>query len=357
MCFQISTENGTFLGFGAWVIPDSVTHYDSTRGLAEGEYTLDDIPAGDAVPLYYAMFYPLGIWGFIIANVILLFVCYRCFGIRAIIIALILYPHYLQAMILPSKDMMVLAVYFLAIYQLLRGNWKCAAVIAVGAYFIRDATPLILLPLVVATVIQKKTNIRPGLIIVGAFILGVLIFSNLEGMAERFFVISRNLNVYYWYSSESLKSLELGVIGYCARLFFNLTNQAFRLTLTDNRGYLSIDLIFMYLSGISTLVTFILAAYYLLRSKDKLLKLISTYYMISLIVISINPFVQGRYQFPMSVLSSAFFFRRMKPRIVLLVYAAVVFMSIIGRTVYYFLNVPFPPQMEYFPVDLLELVK
>lgn len=354
---QLSTNRGSLFGFSYWLIPDSVIHYDSTHGLVTGKYTLEDIPAGDGVPVYYSFFSSLGVLGFFLANILLITVSIKYFDWKAIAIALLLYPHYLQMFPLPSKDMMVLTVYFVAFSYLIKNDWIKVVPIAIAAYFIRDAMPFLLFPVIGVTIILHKTKIKPVWIVVAGLLVGALAFANLKVVAPDLFVVGRNLNVFNSRSSETLQGLGFGVVGYLARIFFNLTNFAFRLTFIDEAGLISIQSLFLYISGISSLVCAFIAIRYIFIAKGKTLKLVSTSYVITLFIISINPFVQGRYLLPMSVVASQFFFRRIPVRVLVGLYVGMVVVGLVARFYYWELGIPFPLNMEYYPVDLLTLVK
>ena len=354
--FQANTNHGAVFGFSYWLIPDSITNFELTRGLVNGEFALSDFLAAPGVPLYFSIFFYSGILGFITANVLLLLIGIRYFGLRALYIPLLLYPYYLQLLVLPSKDMMVLGVYFAVLFYLIRGDWLKVFIISIGAYFIRDATPFLLLPLVGVAFLIRKTNIRPLWIVVAAFLCGMVAFASLELVAPNLFVVSRNLYIFQNASSEALQGLGTGALGYLARIFFNLTNGAFRLTFIDEGGFVSIESIFLYISGISSLVCCIIAARYVFKSKEKTIQLVSICYFVTLFIISINPFVQGRYQFPMSIVASIILFRQMRAQSLVRLYALVIIISLGARFIYGYMNIPFPPHMEYLGVDLLTLV-
>lgn len=352
--FQIASNHNELLGFSYWIIPDSVTHFELTRGLVKGEFALQDFLASAGVPLYYSIFFELGIIGFIVANAILLTIGARYFGVWALCVPLLLYPHYLQLLVLPSKDMMVLAIYFLAIYYMLNEALLKAILISLGAFFIRDGATFVLLPMVVATLLIQKLRMKPIWVIVISFFIGMAVSVVLEEVAAELFVVSRNLYALNEMSSESLRSLPLGV-AYVARIFFNLTNMAFRLPFVDELGGISIASAFMYISGVSSLVCCMIAGKNILNPAEIKMRLISTYYFLSLLVISLNPFIQGRYQLPLAIVASAILFRNIKVSLLAKLYLIVIAISIIARLIYGYANIPFP-ELSVNPVDLQTLV-
>jgi len=351
---QIASNHNEFLGFSYWIIPDSVTHFELTRGLVKGEFGLQDFLASAGVPLYYSIFFELGIVGFIAANAILLTIGWRHFGIWAICVPLLLYPHYLQLLVLPSKDMMVLAVYFLALYYMLNEALLKAILVSLGAFFIRDGATFVLLPMIVATLLIYKLRMKPAWVVALSFFVGMAVSIVLEEVAAELFVVSRNLYALNEMSSESLRSLPIGV-AYVARIFFNLTNMAFRLPFIDELGGISIASVFMYISGVSSLVCCVIAVKNIFNSAELKVRLISTYYFLSLFVISLNPFIQGRYQLPLAIVASVILFRDKKVGVLIKLYLIVVATSIIARLIYICANIPFP-ELSVNPVDLHGLV-
>jgi len=353
---QMQSNHGSLIGFSYWLVPDSITNFMLTQGLVNGEFSLSSFLASPGVPLFFSFFYIFGLVGFLVANIILLLINIRYYGLQSVYVSLLLYPVYLQLLVLPSKDMMVLVVYFVALYYLVKGDWKKVIIIAIVAFFIRDAAPALLLPLVAAGVIIHKTNFRPFWIVIISFILGMVVFSSIGALAGSLFVVSRNLSSFQAMSSESLHGLGFGPLGYLARVFFNLTNSAFRLTFVDDRGFISIGSLFQYISGISVLVCFFIAVRHIFKSKEKTDQLISVCYFVTLFIISINPLVQGRYLFPMSIVASVFFFRKMRFRSVIGLYVLVFLICLLGRFCYLYMNIPFPPPMEFLNVDLMNLI-
>lgn len=351
---QIVSSHDSLYGFSYWLIPDSITNYELTRGLITGEFLLGDFLASAGVPLFYSFFYYFGIFGFIVANVGILAVGARYYGLVAFYASLLLFPHYLQLLVLPSKDMMVLGIYFATIFHLQRGNWLPAIIISICSYFIRDGAIFVLLPLVVVAFLIKKLNIRPFRIVITSLLFGIVVFAMLEVVASELFVVSRNLYAAKENASDAIRNLPPG-ISYLARVFFNLTNMAFRLTFVDVLGRISIASIFMYVSGVSSLVCAVVSINIILKSTDQKMQIIATCFFISLFVISLNPFVQGRYQLPMSIIASIFLFNTIKPNKLIQLYGFVIFASFIFRSIYWIFDVPFP-ELDVNPVDLLDLV-
>lgn len=352
--FQSASNRDSLFGFSYWIIPDSVTNFELTRGLVTGEFALSDFLAAAGVPLYYAVFFDLGIVGFIIANAILLAQGVRYFRLLALYVPLLLYPHYLQLLVLPSKDMMVLAIYFVAIYLMMKGDLLKATFIALAIFFIRDGATFVLLPMVMVAILIQKTNMRPIWIVIFTFLCGIAVSLVLEEVAGTLFVVSRNLYALSEQSSDAVRNLPMG-IAYLARVFFNLTNMAFRLPFVDNFGGISIASVFMYISGISSLVCCILSAKSVMRSTEKKIQIISVCYFVSLFVISLNPFIQGRYQLPMAIVASVILFRSETLGHLARLYSIVIAISLVARITYGYMNIPFP-LLEANPVDLLRLV-
>ena len=351
---QIVSNHDSLYGFSYWLIPDSITNYELTRGLVTGEFLLGDFLASAGVPLFYSFFYYFGIFGFIIANVGILTIGARYYGLVVFYASLLLFPHYLQLLVLPSKDMMVLGIYFATIFHLLRGNWLTAVIISICSYFIRDGAIFVLLPLIAVAFLIKKQNIRPLRIVIASLLFGIVVFAMLEVVASELFVVSRNLYAAKENASDAVRNLPPG-ISYLARVFFNLTNMAFRLTFVDVLGRISIASIFMYISGVSSLVCAIVATNIILKSTDQKLQIVATCFFVSLFVISLNPFVQGRYQLPMSIVASIILFSTVKPKKLIRLYGFVILASFIFRLIYWVLDIPFP-ELEVNPVDLLGLV-
>jgi hypothetical protein len=351
---QLAAEYDQLLFFSYWIIPDSVTHYELTRGLVQGDFAIDDFRSSAAVPLYFSIFFNAGIWGFLFANVLLLSICVKYFGYSVLYVALLLYPHYLQLLILPSKDLLILAFYFLVVFYLMNDKFVIAIIVSVCSFWVRDAAMLILLSFVIAAVLVKKTNVRPLWIAIFAFLMGIFVFHVIEKWGQGFFMVSRNSAALNEISSDNLRNLPFG-IAYLARIFFNLTNMAFRLPFVDDLGGVSVASIFMFISGISSLVCCGVASRNLLISKSNSIQVVSLFYFISLFLISLNPFIQGRYQLPMAIVSSVVLFKGLKFDVLLFSFGVVFFLSLIAR--YFYINSEFGiPDLEVNLVGLWTLV-
>lgn len=353
---QILSDGNSLLNFSYWLIPDSVTNFELTFKFVNGEFTLGDFGGSAGVQLYYSIFFHAGIAGFILANIILLSVGVKKFGLTALYVPLLFYPHYLQLIILPSKDMMVLAIYFFVFFLLLNRYFLMAIFISALSYFIRDGAMYVLLPMVIVALLVYKTNLKPIYIVVTSFFVGVITFFVLASFAEEFhfFALTRNSASLLTLSSDQFRNLPLE-FAYIGRVFFNLTNMAFRLPYFDNLGMVSVASIFFYISGISSLVCCGISIRNIFKSTDKGTLFVSTCYFVSLFVISLNPFVQGRYQLPIAVICSVVFFRTLKTRLIFKIYIVAIAISLVGRFVYISLNIPFP-ELEASSVDLLTLV-
>lgn len=351
---QVASNHDSLYGFSYLLIPDSITNYELTRGLVTGKFLLGDFLASAGVPLFFSFFYYFGILGFVIANVGILAIGVRYYGLLALYVSLLFFPHYLQLLVLPSKDMMVLGIYFAAIFHLVKENWFTAVVISIFSYFIRDGAIFVLLPLVAVAFLIDKKMMRPLQIVIISLLFGIVVFALLEVVAAELFVVSRNLYAAKENTSDAVRNLPPG-ISYLARVFFNLTNMAFRLTFIDVLGRISIASIFMYISGVSSLVCAIVATNIILKSTDKKMQIVATCFFVSLFVISLNPFVQGRYQLPMSIVASIILFNKVKPKALMRIYGFVILASFIFRFLYWIFDIPFP-ELDVNPVDLLDLV-
>jgi hypothetical protein len=351
---QLAADYDQLFFFSYWIIPDSVTHYELTRGFVRGEFEIGDFRSSAAVPLYFSIFFKAGILGFLFANVLLLSVCIRYFGYSVLYVALILYPHYLQLLILPSKDLLILVFYFLVVFCLINDKFLIAIPLSVCSFFVRDAAMLILLSFVIAAALVKKTNVRPLWIAMLSLLMGIFLFHVIEKWGQEFFIVSRNSAALNEISSENLRNLPFG-IAYLARIIFNLTNMAFRLPFVDDLGCVSVASIFMFISGMSSLVCCGVASRNLLISKSDSIQLVSLFYFISLYLISLNPFVQGRYQLPMAIVSSVILFKGLKFEFLLFSFGLVFFLSLIAR--FFYINSGFGiPDLEVNLVDLWTLV-
>jgi len=351
---QLLSEYDYLWGFSYWLVPDSITHYELTRGLFYGVFELDELRSSAGVPLYFSLFFIIGVIGFLVANALLISICVRYFGISVLYVTFLFYPHYLQLLILPSKDLMVLVAYFLVIFYLLRDNFFAAIIFSALAFFIRDAATFVLLPLVVVSVWIKRTNLHPLWIVTISFLSASVVFHIIEKWGQEFFVVARNSAALNEISSDALRNLPFG-IAYLARVFFNLTNMAFRLPFEDGSGGISVASIFMYVSGISSLVCCIIAGRNVLISKERSTQLISVFYFISLFLISLNPFVQGRYQLPMAIVCSLILFKSHRVRTLIYVFVAVILISFAARNLYIFMGIELPV-LEVNLVDLRTLL-
>ena len=344
---QLMALDSSFLGFSYWFLPDSISNLTLSKQLSSGEIAVDNILASLAVPLYYSLFSPFSFFGFFCANIILFIFVIRHYGYLGIYIPLLLFPYYLQSLVLPSEDILVLISYFLVGSLLIYDRYLIALACSLLAYFVRDGGAVVLCSMVISSFFILKYRWKPLFFITLCFLLGVIVSFFLDQLADYFFIFSRNLYAAKNSSSQAILDLSPGV-AYIARIFFNLTNPIARLPFLDSEGSISIASIFIYLSGLSTFVCLLLSCKYL-NDSDIKSRLVSFYYFLSILIISVNPLVQSRYQFPIAVLSMTFLAKKSNLRVLILMYSVSALLGFSLRLIY---TLYYPiPDLEVYEFD------
>jgi hypothetical protein len=319
-----------------------------------GGYELSDFLAAQGVQLFYSFFYDFGVPGFVISNLLLICIGIFVYGLRGLYIPFLTCPHYIQLVILPSKDLIVLYFYIATISCLVSSRFKSAIIISLLSYFVRDAAPVILLSIVTASYLICTKKINTYKFVIYFFLSCQIGFLLLDFISEHIYIFAfeRNKLSFETVSSGYFKEVPY-FLAYIFRIFFNLTNMAFRLPFIDDLGLLSVASCFFYFSGLSNLICLVLSSKFL-SSHDLKLKFISVSYYVSIFIISLNPFVQGRYQLPMVIICGLYFFKKYTLGRIFRFYLYAMICSILGRSIYFILGIPFPDLVS-FSFNLIDL--
>lgn len=323
--------------FSIWVIPDGVTLHGATVQFFSGIINPDELQPGWGAFVFYYPSKWVGFAFYFVINLMCLLIIAKRLGFTPII----LFPYFIVAMALPSKDILILFLSLFFMVSLFNGRWLIALSIASLSYLIRDGALFVLLSIFMGYIIMQYEITSPIILVTFSFAAGALLFSMLNTFFGETFIVARNLSVYEQNSSSLLGYGS--VFDYFVRVFGNATNLAFRPSLYVENGGISVVAISYFVSGISMLTSLICSACIVIQSKNKLAVNLATTLLISLAVISLNPFVQGRYLLPYGVIFLGYLIQTGKLKYVFKMYLFSVFISLAAMLFYSYSDIPSPP--------------
>lgn len=281
--------------FSNFYVPDGQTlHYSAST------FSAVDIENLDPGFASYLIYYPVQWIGFLLyylVNVTCLFVIAKRIGYAC----LFLIPYYIVSISLPSKDILILTITIIFLNFITTKRWLPAALTALISYVFRDGSTLVMLGNLIVLWLMTFRPLSPRLILVSTLVLASLSSTILLDYGSELWIVSRNLNQ----ALTTPHNLEYGSpVDYLIRLFGNATNLAFRPSINDNTHGVAVLGVSYFISGISMLVCLmyaiktIVVAPLRVNQQNQTLVILSLFFLISLLIISLNPLVQPRYGLP-----------------------------------------------------------
>ena len=165
-----------------------------------------------------------------------------------------------------------------------------------------------------------------------------------EGVFEGSFLYSRAMGV-----AEMGETLDVDILntplGYLIRLLGNATNLAFRPIFLDTSGNLHLLSFFFWISGLTLLYAFI-CCLRAVRSRNRGDVRIGMVGLMSLLLVSITPYVQPRYLLPITLLIPMFSFA--SAHHILKIFSIIVPLSLVVSVTYQ-MAVNYPPPAKAIP--------
>jgi hypothetical protein len=297
-----------------WYVPDGITLFGSAiddQHLSPGEI-FDAYRAGAALAVLNSWLVAIGpiaasIFNWLaLSGAIALLVKGR-FHWMAIFIACT--PYYLIATTLPSKDILVLLLFSIAVRVYLGSSSfrvPFSLLVAVLLFFVRDGFSAILASAILAAAVVERLHIRPLTVVLAAIAVSATFWIFFESILENSFLYVRAAAI-----AEQGTALEADsvptVYGYFVRLLGNATNLAFRPILFDTEGRLSLLSFCYWASGLTLLYALACCARGLF-SPNAIDQRCGTIGIICLVLVSVTPYVQPRYLLPLCLLVPTFSF-------------------------------------------------
>lgn len=349
---QVISNNATLVGATHWFIPDGLTYHGvldalSIDGLAALGLILPEQFAGvPANPLLFLFYYPfylsLGVFGYFLANQLLVQMTCR----REILAAMLLTPYFLLSFALPSKDLMVLALFIPFLAWIDERRYLAAAMVCAAIFLVRDGAGVTAMGCLVTCWLAPRANrARLACIVLGVTAIAILNVLVYEYLGDAF-IFARNIQI-----AEDEGNYDLGGQGadtYLIRLFGNATNLAFRPVFFDSSGDVPMLGIAYWVSGISQAVCTLFAIRILWdRKASGKSSTLAMLYLVSLAIVSINPLVQPRYQLCFTLILLGHLLVTQPRRRILLTYAACVLASAIAALAYVVSGIGLPSEYEW----------
>ncbi len=349
---QVLSGNLPFLGVSNWLVPDGQTYHEVIDALAtDGFQALGvvvpeqfaGVPANPVLFVYYYPFYVLlGTGGYFVANQLLVLSSRDA----CILIGFVLTPYFLLSAPLPSKDLMVVALYIPLLEALINRRWLWGLVLATVLFLVRDGAGVVAFgSLMAALTAPKRPRYRLFLLAAGTVVITIFNHLVYEYFSDAF-IVSRNLQI-----AEDEGNFDLGTEGassYLIRLLGNGTNLAFRPVLFDMEGNLPLLSLAYWISGVSEVVCLMYSIRFLMsddsdsRSSDIALLFLST-----LLIISLNPLVQPRYQLFFVVIMLAHLVKTRPSREIVLAFMLATGMAVSAAAAYVVSGIGLPAAYDW----------
>jgi len=303
------TGNEPIILFSNFIIPDGLSYLFYLEKIRDGNTILEvaqeqfpSIPNSALLWYFYTpIFQILGVIGLFLINVILVLLINKLIDPRA----LMFIPYFIVSAILPSKDLLVLALLIPMVITLLGNQIFLAMAISMVLFFIRDGAGVSAMAIVISYLTYKYLRLNQGTVALLTFIAAFIINSYIPDLLGGSFIYERNFSVSQMYSNPLINSG--GLLDYPVRVFANASNHAFRQPIIDIDGNLAIYPLSLYISGITNLAVFLIAIRTLIQKNAACkIRLISQFFLVSIFAISLSPFVGPRYQLPMTVVTLSY---------------------------------------------------
>lgn len=299
------TSNEPLIFFSNFIIPDGISYLFYLEKIRQGNTILEvaqeqfpSIPNSALLWYFYApIIQTSGAIGIFIVNLTLVSIINKFIDPRA----LFFLPYFLVSAILPSKDLLVLALLIPLVTSLISNQIFLAVAISLALFFIRDGAGITAMVIVASYLTYRHLRLKPSTIAWLAFLVAFFMNSFIPDLLGGGFIYERNLSVSQIYSNQIINSGS--ILDYPIRVFANISNLSFRQPIFDIDGNLAIYPLSLYISGTSNLAVFILTIKTLSqKNTSNEIRLISLFFLVSIFAISLSPFVGPRYQLPMTVI-------------------------------------------------------
>lgn len=300
------TNNEPLIFFSNFIVPDGASYLYYLEKVREGYSILEvaqeqfpSIPNSALLWYFYTpIFQALGAIGLFLINLVLVLVINKFIDPRA----LIFLPYFIVSAVLPSKDLLVLALIIPLTIALIGNQIFLAAAISLALFFIRDGAGLVAMLIVASYLSHKHLGLKPGKVALLAFFVAFLINGFIPTLLGGSFIYERNNSVSEIFSNSLINTG--GILDYPIRVFANASNLAFRQAIIDFDGNLAIYPLSLYISGITNLTVFMITIKAVIQKNiANEIRLISLFFLVSIFAISLSPFVGPRYQLPMTVVA------------------------------------------------------
>jgi hypothetical protein len=261
-------------------------------------------------------------------------------------------PYYLIATPLPSKDILVLLLFSIAIRAFLSHSpmrLVFSLSVAVPLFFVRDGFSAILATALLAAAAVERVKIRPITVVLATLAISATFWIFFESILENSFLYARAASIAEQGTVLDTDSVPT-VYGYFVRLLGNATNLAFRPILFDTDGRISLLSLCYWVSGL-TLVYAIVCCARGLFSVNITDQRCGTIGIVCLLLVSVTPYVQPRYLLPLCLLIPVFSFS--SPKALAKGFAVCVVLSL-AAAIAYVQSGNYPPQAEPVYFSLIE---
>jgi len=303
------TGNEPILLFSNFIIPDGVSYLSYLEKIRDGYTILEvaqeqfpSIPNSALLWFFYSPIFLLyGIIGIFLVNLILVFIINKFIDPKALIFV----PYFIVSAILPSKDLLVLALLIPLIIALTGNQILLAMAFSLMLFFIRDGAGMMAMAILASYLTYRYLRLKPAMIALIAFFVAFLIYHLIPTLLSGSFIYERNYSVSQMFSNSLINSG--GILDYPIRVFANASNLAFRQPIIDIDGNIAIYPLSLYISGITNLAVLILTIQAITKkNSSNELRLVCLFFLVSIFAISLSPFVGPRYQLPMTVVTLSY---------------------------------------------------
>lgn len=288
------TANKPLIFLSNFIIPDGVSYLFYLEMIRDGYAILEvaqeqfpSIPNSALLWYFYAPIYQsFGVISIFLVNLILVLIINKFINPKAICFL----PYFIVSAILPSKDLLVLALLIPLVATLLSNRIFLAMTISLALFFIRDGAGVTAMVIVASYLAYKKLRLKSATIALLAFMIAFFINGFIPTLLEGSFIYERNNSVSKIFSNSIINSGS--ILDYPIRVFANASNLAFRQPIIDIDGNLAIYPLSLYISGISNLAVFVITIKAIIQKNITYkIRLISLFFLVSIFAISLSPFV------------------------------------------------------------------
>lgn len=262
-------------------------------------------------------------------------------------VLLLLTPYYLCAMVLPSKDILVLGLFALIAREVrsfsLVGFLRAISISA-AMFFVRDGFSAILCFACLVAFLMHVWQLRWSVVLLPIIFASSTFWQFFDIVLEDSFIYARAVAV-AGESSYADASASPTIGSYFVRLAGNMTNLAFRPVLFDVYGGISVVSVAYWISGL-TLLTSLILFLRGARSRVPPDRVVGVFGLVVVAVVSITPYVQPRYLLPLILLTPGFSF--INVGLFFRIFGWVSAVSLIAALVYMSFGI-YPPAAEVLP--------